>query len=179
MAVLGVDVGGTFTDAVLIGAGELRTAKVRTLPRQEESVLAAALALGDGEIDRFTHGTTVATNALLERKGAQTAFVTTAGFGPIQMRPAPIAACRMNTTGARSAGTTTPASPRTRRHSSKHATLAARRLNAPSPSIGCSSRMSQVKVSPSKCLNRNVTGVAGGPIVMLSWPPSAVTVSGP
>jgi N-methylhydantoinase A len=80
VAVLGVDVGGTFTDAVLIGDGELRTAKVRTMPRQDESVLAAALALGTTEIDRFTHGTTVATNALLERKGARTAFVTTAGF---------------------------------------------------------------------------------------------------
>jgi N-methylhydantoinase A len=80
VAVLGVDVGGTFTDAVLIGDGEVQTAKVRTLPRQEESVLAAALALGAAEIDRFTHGTTVATNALLERKGAKTAFVTTAGF---------------------------------------------------------------------------------------------------
>jgi N-methylhydantoinase A len=80
VAVLGVDVGGTFTDAVLIGDRELRTAKVRTMPRQEESVLAAALALGTTEIDRFTHGTTVATNALLERKGAKTAFVTTAGF---------------------------------------------------------------------------------------------------
>ena len=57
MAVLGVDVGGTFTDAVLIGDGELRTAKVRTLRRQEESVLAAALALGAAEIERFTHGT--------------------------------------------------------------------------------------------------------------------------
>jgi N-methylhydantoinase A len=80
VAVLGVDVGGTFTDAVLIGDGEVQTAKVRTLPRQEESVLAAALALRAAEIDRFTHGTTVATNALLQRKGAKTAFVTTAGF---------------------------------------------------------------------------------------------------
>jgi N-methylhydantoinase A len=80
VAVLGVDVGGTFTDAVLIGDGEVRTAKVRTAPRQEESVIAAALALGSDGIDRFTHGTTVATNALLERKGARTAFVTTAGF---------------------------------------------------------------------------------------------------
>src|SRR5918995_1490652 len=42
MAVLGVDVGGTFTDAVLIADGDLRTAKVRTAQRQEESVLAAA-----------------------------------------------------------------------------------------------------------------------------------------
>jgi N-methylhydantoinase A len=80
MAWLGVDVGGTFTDAVLIGDGELRTAKVRTATRQAESVLAAVYALGGAEIDRFTHGTTVATNALLERKGAQTAFVATDGF---------------------------------------------------------------------------------------------------
>ena len=80
MAVLGVDVGGTFTDAVLIADGELRTAKVRTAERQEESALAAAVAVGAEELERFTHGTTVATNALLERKGARTAFVTTAGF---------------------------------------------------------------------------------------------------
>jgi N-methylhydantoinase A len=78
---LGVDVGGTFTDAVLLDAGELRTAKVPTAARQEESVLAAAEAVGaGGQVERFTHGTTVATNALLERRGAGTAFVTTAGF---------------------------------------------------------------------------------------------------
>ena len=80
MAVLGVDVGGTFTDAVLIEEGSLRTAKVGTSARQEESVLAAARAVEALDVDRFTHGTTVATNALLERKGARTAFVTTAGF---------------------------------------------------------------------------------------------------
>jgi N-methylhydantoinase A len=80
VAVLGVDVGGTFTDAVLIDGGELRTAKVATAARQEDSVLAAARAVGAMSVERFTHGTTVATNALLERKGARTAFVTTAGF---------------------------------------------------------------------------------------------------
>jgi N-methylhydantoinase A len=80
MAVLGVDVGGTFTDAVLVEDGSLRTAKVATSARQEESVLAAAQAVEALDVDRFTHGTTVATNALLERKGARTAFVTTAGF---------------------------------------------------------------------------------------------------
>jgi N-methylhydantoinase A len=80
MAILGVDVGGTFTDAVLIADGVATTAKVRTTERQEESVLAAARAAGAAEVDRFTHGTTVATNALLERKGARTAFVATAGF---------------------------------------------------------------------------------------------------
>jgi N-methylhydantoinase A len=80
VAVLGVDVGGTFTDAVLVDEGRVTTAKVRTAARQEESVLAAAQALDVRAVERFTHGTTVATNALLERKGARTAFVATAGF---------------------------------------------------------------------------------------------------
>ena len=80
MAILGVDVGGTFTDAVLLDAGRVETAKVLTATRQEESVVAAARAVGAEQIERFAHGTTVATNALLERKGARTAFVTTAGF---------------------------------------------------------------------------------------------------
>jgi N-methylhydantoinase A len=53
---------------------------VPTAARQEESVLAAARAVGADEVERFTHGTTVATNALLERKGARTALVATAGF---------------------------------------------------------------------------------------------------
>src|SRR6266480_3477570 len=80
MAILGVDVGGTFTDAVLLEGGRIRTAKVLTAARQEDSVIAAARELGVGQVERFAHGTTVATNALLERKGARTAFVTTAGF---------------------------------------------------------------------------------------------------
>jgi N-methylhydantoinase A len=79
--ILGVDVGGTFTDAVLLtDDGELRTAKVPTARRQEESVLVAAAAVGVTQVERFTHGTTIATNALLERKGAKTAFVGTEGF---------------------------------------------------------------------------------------------------
>jgi len=80
MAILGVDVGGTFTDAVLLEDGRVSTGKVLTARRQEESVLAAARAAGANEVERFAHGTTVATNALLERKGARTAFVTNAGF---------------------------------------------------------------------------------------------------
>src|SRR2546421_5763059 len=80
MAILGVDVGGTFTDAVLLDEGRVSTAKVLTAPRQEESVLAATRELGIEDVERFAHGTTVATNALLERKGARTAFVTNAGF---------------------------------------------------------------------------------------------------
>ena len=80
MRVLGIDVGGTFTDAVFFRDGEIRTAKVPTAARQEESVVAAARAVGADDVERFTHGTTIATNALLERKGARTAFVTNAGF---------------------------------------------------------------------------------------------------
>jgi N-methylhydantoinase A len=81
VAILGVDVGGTFTDAVLLtDDNELRTAKIPTAQRQEESVLEAALAIGAAGVERFAHGTTVATNALLERKGARTAFVATEGF---------------------------------------------------------------------------------------------------
>src|SRR5712691_10582280 len=78
--VLGIDVGGTFTDAVLLRDGGLVTAKVPTSARQEDSVVTAAREVGAADVGRFTHGTTVATNALLERKGARTAFVATSGF---------------------------------------------------------------------------------------------------
>ena len=80
MAILGVDVGGTFTDAVVLDGGRVSTAKVLTAERQEESVVSAARAAGAADVERFAHGTTVATNALLERKGARTAFVTNDGF---------------------------------------------------------------------------------------------------
>ena len=84
MAVIGVDVGGTFTDAVLLADGRLHTAKVPTGPEQERSVVEAARLVLDAAcappLERFAHGTTVATNALLERKGARTAFVATRGF---------------------------------------------------------------------------------------------------
>jgi N-methylhydantoinase A len=84
VTILGIDVGGTFTDAVLLHDGELTTAKVPTRPAQEESVVEAARLVlelaGKARVDRFTHGSTVATNALLERKGSRTAFVCTDGF---------------------------------------------------------------------------------------------------
>jgi N-methylhydantoinase A len=80
VAILGIDVGGTFTDAVLLEKGAVRTAKVPTQPEQEQSVVAAAQAVGADRVERFTHGTTIATNALLERKGARTALVATEGF---------------------------------------------------------------------------------------------------
>ena len=80
MRALGVDVGGTFTDAVLVEDGEVRLTKVPTSRAQEESVVAAAAAVGARGVERFTHGTTIATNALLERRGARTALVTNEGF---------------------------------------------------------------------------------------------------
>ena len=85
---LGVDVGGTFTDAVLVGAdGAVFSAKVPTTPAdQAQGVLAAVhdvLARAQAapqQVRRFAHGMTVATNALLEGKTARTALVATAGF---------------------------------------------------------------------------------------------------
>ena len=84
---IGVDVGGTFTDAVLALDGRLITAKAPTTPEdQSEGVMAAidaALARAGAaaeQIDEFSHGMTVATNALLEGRGARTAFVATEGF---------------------------------------------------------------------------------------------------
>jgi N-methylhydantoinase A len=87
---LGVDVGGTFTDAVLAFDGRVITAKAPTTPAdQSEGVMAAieqALERAGreaGEITGFSHGMTVATNALLEGKGARTALIATEGFTDI------------------------------------------------------------------------------------------------
>ncbi len=84
---IGVDVGGTFTDAVLALDGRVITAKSPTTPEdQSEGVLAAieaALAKAGAnadQVEEFSHGMTVATNALLEGRGATTAFVATDGF---------------------------------------------------------------------------------------------------
>jgi len=75
---LGIDTGGTFTDLVAWDGVELLTRKVRSTPQDpSRSILEAAAGLEAAEI---VHGSTVATNALLERKGARTAFVTTQGF---------------------------------------------------------------------------------------------------
>ena len=81
---VGVDVGGTFTDLIAYGAdGVLHSAKVPSLPGEQwRGVLDALASLGvaPASIRAFVHGTTIATNALLERKGATTGLVTTAGF---------------------------------------------------------------------------------------------------
>ncbi len=84
---LGVDVGGTFTDAVLATGGRIVTAKAPTTPGDEsEGVMAAITAAleradaGAADVDGFAHGMTVATNALLEGRGARTVLVATEGF---------------------------------------------------------------------------------------------------
>jgi N-methylhydantoinase A len=82
---LGVDVGGTFTDLVLYDqdTGALTIEKVPSTPADpSEGILAGIARLGiDPEsLAKFVHGTTVATNTILERKGARTAVLTTAGF---------------------------------------------------------------------------------------------------
>ena len=80
---LGVDVGGTFTDVVLWDGDRLRVAKTSTTPADQSEGLvsgAQALAADGGTAERLVHGTTVATNALLERRGARSVLVTDSGF---------------------------------------------------------------------------------------------------
>jgi len=81
--VLGVDVGGTFTDLVAWDGERVVTGKVPTTADQSAGVVAGAIEATGGATDRFLHGTTVATNALLERRGAVTALVTDAGFSDV------------------------------------------------------------------------------------------------
>lgn len=83
--VIGIDVGGTFTDLLAYdeGEGRLLSAKVPSMPgAQWQGVLDAleCLEIELSTIRVFVHGTTIATNALLEQKGAKTALVTTGGF---------------------------------------------------------------------------------------------------
>ena len=84
---MAADIGGTFTDIVLDRGGERLTRKVlTTAQRPEEGVLGGArLVLADAglrfsDIDVFIHGTTLATNAIIERRGARTALIATEGF---------------------------------------------------------------------------------------------------
>ena len=83
--IVGIDVGGTFTDLLCLDleTQELLSEKVPSIPgSQWKGVLDALGRLGIdyGDVRAFVHGTTIATNALLERKGAKTALVTTDGF---------------------------------------------------------------------------------------------------
>src|ERR1700689_4075976 len=84
---LAVDIGGTFTDVVLERSGERATIKVLTTPGAPEvgvltgvrSVLAPT-GVAASDVGLIIHGTTLATNAIIERKGARTALLTTEGF---------------------------------------------------------------------------------------------------
>ena len=86
---LSVDVGGTFTDIVLFDdvTKEVHTTKTHSTPQDYSQGIRIGIkkicdqvGIDIGEITYFIHGTTVATNALLERKGAKTALITTEGF---------------------------------------------------------------------------------------------------
>src|SRR5579872_3268521 len=79
---IGVDAGGTFTDFIVLhDDGRVATFKLRSNPASPASVILAGLERAAGSrCADVVHGSTVATNALLERKGARTALVITAGF---------------------------------------------------------------------------------------------------
>jgi N-methylhydantoinase A len=89
-AIVGVDVGGTFTDVAVIAGGRLVTAKVPTTPGDHSLAVIEGVGLALAQADlaaegvaHLGHGTTVATNAMLERRGARTAFVATRGFADV------------------------------------------------------------------------------------------------
>ncbi len=103
---LGVDVGGTFTDAALLDGDRLHTAKVPSTPEDQSRGVIAAIdevleraGAEPGAVEAFTHGMTVGTNALLEERGARTALVATRGFADLldigrQARPSLYHPCR-------------------------------------------------------------------------------------
>jgi N-methylhydantoinase A len=83
---VGVDIGGTFTDLVISEDGALRVHKLPSTPADPAQAMLAGLTAIAGALDRLTHvvhGSTVATNAILERKGAKVALITTKGFRDI------------------------------------------------------------------------------------------------
>jgi N-methylhydantoinase A len=85
---VGIEVGGTFTDLVAVDGDEIRIVKVPSTPESPDiGALASLKAAGiaPGQVGDLVHGSTVATNAVLERKGARVAFVTTRGFRDILM----------------------------------------------------------------------------------------------
>lgn len=76
-----IDTGGTFTDCVWVEGGQLRILKIFSTPRDpSQSIGEAVEQIAKGRPVLLLHGTTVGTNAVLERKGARVAFVTTEGF---------------------------------------------------------------------------------------------------
>jgi N-methylhydantoinase A len=87
---LGVDVGGTFTDAVLVDGEAVHTAKLPTTPDDQSVAVIAAVeevlrraGAAPEAVESFGHGMTVGTNALLEERGARTALIATEGFADL------------------------------------------------------------------------------------------------
>jgi N-methylhydantoinase A len=87
---LGVDVGGTFTDAAVLDGERLHTAKVPSTPEDQSQAVVAAIeevlaraGAAASDLEAFTHGMTVGTNALLEGRGARTALIATRGFADL------------------------------------------------------------------------------------------------
>ncbi|MFU8841254.1 MAG: hydantoinase/oxoprolinase family protein [Nitriliruptoraceae bacterium] len=83
---VGIDVGGTFTDLVHLADDRVTVAKVASTPQDQSQGILDALDRADVDIAslrRFVHGTTVATNTVLERDGARCVLVTTRGFGDL------------------------------------------------------------------------------------------------
>ena len=78
--VVGVDVGGTFTDVVVLDGESIAGHKVRTTADQADGVAQALMGTGIDYATTILHGTTAGTNALIQEKGARTALVTTSGF---------------------------------------------------------------------------------------------------
>ena len=78
---VGVDVGGTFTDLVAVAAdGAIAVHKVATTPEDPAVGMFRAIESMSAPVELLVHGTTIATNALLERRGARVVLVTTRGF---------------------------------------------------------------------------------------------------
>jgi N-methylhydantoinase A len=85
---VGIDIGGTFTDLVAVTAkGDLRTRKLLTTPADHLQAISEGLtglladaAISGGDVETLVHGTTIATNAILERRGAKCGLLTTRGF---------------------------------------------------------------------------------------------------
>ena len=83
MNIVGVDIGGTFTDLVGCVDGGLITAKTSTVPADPTRGVANSLAIAGCDmaaLDEVLHGSTIAINTVLEHKGARTALITTKGF---------------------------------------------------------------------------------------------------
>ena len=80
MKVIAVDTGGTFTDFIYEEKGTIKTLKVPSTPHNPSEAILMGLEEIGGEERLILHGTTVATNAFLERKGAKTALITNRGF---------------------------------------------------------------------------------------------------